>query len=140
MIEVADRVCDIDCVLFYNGKCVTECSEGQERIGYVCMDKTGVICPYDYAYNQLGQCEKLGSLEVQVEPDGSKTIVSCTDGIITDDNECVMRCPLDTVWIERNCYPLEMCENVVQIEHRNVCVDGSVSEANRDVIIDSECD
>lgn len=51
MIEVADGVCDIDCKLFYNGKCVTECSEAQEEIGYICMDKTGKICPYNQAYN-----------------------------------------------------------------------------------------
>lgn len=103
------------------------------------MDRTGVICPQGYAYNQLGQCEKLGSLEVQVQPDGSRTIVSCEDGIVTEDNECIMRCPLGTVWIERNCYPLDMCENVVQLEHRNVCVDGPVSESDSDAIADIGC-
>ena len=81
----------------------------------------------------------MGSLEVQVQPDGGRTIVTCTDGIVTEDNECVMRCPLGTVWIERNCYPLEMCENVVQIEHRNICVDGAVSESDLDVIVDTGC-
>ena len=38
MIEVAPGVCDIDCILFYNGKCVSECSNTQEKVGYVCMD------------------------------------------------------------------------------------------------------
>ena len=58
---------------------------------------------------------------------------------MTDDNECVMRCPPDTVWIERNCFPLDMCENVVQLEYRNICVDGAVSASDPETIADAAC-
>lgn len=101
------------CTRFYNGKCVDRCEETQIEVGYVCMDKSiPDDCVSGFLPNADGNCESRDNQPIQVLPDGEEIIVKCEDGIVLEDMSCNMRCPLDKVWIERNCYDPAYCNRI----------------------------
>lgn len=136
--------CDMECPRFYNGRCVKQCVDGQVEVGYVCMDERGPSdCLDGYLRNADGNCESRGNQPIQVQPDGEEVIVRCEDGIVLEDMSCNMRCPLDMVWIERNCYDPAYCADIhVDPEtKRKICVDpeSPPRDDNHDLIANNQC-
>lgn len=53
---VDDRLCDIDCVLFYNGKCVAACGTNQIKVDLICFDAQKE-CRADQVLGLSGTCQ-----------------------------------------------------------------------------------
>ncbi|CAL5996065.1 Conserved_hypothetical protein [Hexamita inflata] len=137
-INVTTTECDLNCLLFLNGSCVSACPPNSVQIQYVCHYFGKLQCGFDQLLDLTGTCVDISNQIVQVLPDSSILEVNCVDGMLVN-NKCVMKCPLDLVWIERNCYPKSECANIQNVNHRYVCDTDSQTNDIEDQTISSKC-